>query len=113
MSLLSFRSVCINVLLNSGIGAEFFMTCTFGIGMLYSDISLLTYVQIVVYFLNAAFQFYTSKCAQGLLRLLWGGGRSWSATGLALSRHITFKTPISLLKLDFWIHIFLKIRWDP
>ena len=21
-------------------------------------------------------------CAQGLLRLLWGGGRSWSATGL-------------------------------
>ena len=52
MSLLSFRSVCINVLLNSGIGAEFFMTCTFGIGMLYSDISLFTYVQIVVYFLN-------------------------------------------------------------
>ena len=77
MSLLSFRSVCINVLLNSSIGAEFFMTCTFGIGMLYSDISLFTYVQIVVYFLNAAFQFYTSKvdmtCAQGLLRLLWGG----------------------------------------
>ena len=61
VSLLSFRSVCINVLLNSGIGAEFFMTCTFGIGMLYSDISLFTYVQIVVYFLNAAFQFYTSK----------------------------------------------------
>ena len=59
--LLSFRSVCINVLLNSGIAAEFFMTCTFGIGMLYSDISLFTYVQIVVYFLNAAFQFYTSK----------------------------------------------------
>ena len=58
MSLLSFRSVCINVLLNSGIGAEFFMTCTFGIGMLYSDISLFAYVQIVVYFLNAAFQFY-------------------------------------------------------
>ena len=56
-----FFSVCINVLLNSGIGAEFFMTCTFGIGMLYSDISLFTYVQIVVYFLNAAFQFYTSK----------------------------------------------------
>ena len=56
MSLLSFRSVCINVLLNSGIGAEFFMTCTFGIGMFYSDISLFTYVQIVVYFLNAAFQ---------------------------------------------------------
>ena len=55
------RSVCINVLVNSGIGAEFFMTCTFGIGMLYSDISLFTYVQIVVYFLNAAFQFYTSK----------------------------------------------------
>ena len=61
VSLLSFRSVCINVLLNSGIGAEFFMTCTFGIGMLYSDIILFTYVQIVVYFLNAAFQFYTSK----------------------------------------------------
>ena len=61
VSLLSFRSVCINVLLNSGIGAEFFMTCTFGIDMLYSDISLFTYVQIVVYFLNAAFQFYTSK----------------------------------------------------
>ena len=48
-------------LLNSGIGAEFFMTCTIGIGMLYSDISLFTYVQIVVYFLNAAFRFYTSK----------------------------------------------------
>ena len=28
------------------------MTCTFGIGMLYSDISLFTYVEIVVYFLN-------------------------------------------------------------
>ena len=41
--------------------AEFFMTCTFGIGMLYSDISLFTYVQIVVCFLNVAFQFYTSK----------------------------------------------------
>ena len=51
----------IHPLYNSGIGAEFFMTCTFGIGMLYSDISLFTYVQIVVYFLNAAFQFYTSK----------------------------------------------------
>ena len=25
-------------------------------------------------------------CAQGLLRLLWGGGRSWSATGLELER---------------------------
>ena len=78
MSLLSFRSVCINVLLNSGIGAEFFMTCTFGIGMLYSDISLFTYVQIVVYFLNAAFQFYTSKviwlCAGALALTLGGGG---------------------------------------
>ena len=63
-SVIAFVSQClhtVNVLLNSGIGAEFFMTCTFGIGMLYSDISLFTYVQIVVYFLNAAFQFYTSK----------------------------------------------------
>ena len=47
--------------------------------MLYSDSSLFTYVQIVVYFLNAAFQFYTSilsdmTCEQGLLRLLWGEG---------------------------------------
>ena len=25
-------------------------------------------------------------CAQGLLRLLWGGARSWSATGLAVTR---------------------------
>ena len=25
-------------------------------------------------------------CAQGLLRLLWGGGRSWSATGLMQSQ---------------------------
>ena len=85
MSLLSFRSVCINVLLNSGIGAEFFMTCTFGIGMLYSDISLFTYVQIVVYFLNAAFQFYTSRydLCTGALALTLGGARSWSATGLA------------------------------
>ena len=23
-------------------------------------------------------------CAQGLLRLLWGGARSWSATGLTI-----------------------------
>ena len=61
-SVIAFVSQCLhNVLLNSGIGAEFFMTCTFGIGMLYSDISLFTYVQIVVYFLNAAFHFYTSK----------------------------------------------------
>ena len=85
MSLLSFRSVCINVLLNSGIGAEFFMTCTFGIGMLYSDISLFTYVQIVVYFLNAAFQFYTSKVIRPVRRgscAYFGGAQSWSATGL-------------------------------
>ena len=77
MSLLSFRSVCINVLLNFGIGAEFFMTCTFGIGMLYSDISLFTYVQIVVYFLNAAFQFYTSKVIRLVRRgscAYFGGG---------------------------------------
>ena len=77
MSLLSFRSVCINVLLNSGIGAEFFMTCTFGIGMLYSDISLFTYVQVVVYFLNAAFQFYTSKVIRPVRRgscAYFGGG---------------------------------------
>ena len=77
MSLLSFRSVCINVLLNSGIGAEFFMTCTIGIGMLYSDISLFTYVQIVVYFLNAAFQFYTSKVIWPVRRgscAYFGGG---------------------------------------
>ena len=86
MSLLSFRSVCINVLLNSGIGAEFFMTCTFGIGMLYSDISLFTYVQIVVYFLNAAFQFYTSKAVRrGSCAYFGGGARSWSATGLYVS----------------------------
>ena len=31
--------------------------------MLYSDISLFTYVQIVVYFLNAAFQFYTCRAS--------------------------------------------------
>ena len=61
-SVIAFVSQCLHKCpLNSGIGAEFFMTCTFGIGMLYSDISLFTYVQIVVYFLNAAFQFYTSK----------------------------------------------------
>ena len=88
MSLLSFRSVCINVLLNSGIGAEFFMTCTFGIGMLYPDISLFAYVQIVVYFLNAAFQFYTSKVIwpvrRGSCAYVGGGARSWSATGLLL-----------------------------
>ena len=24
-------------------------------------------------------------CAQGLLRLLWGGARSWSATGLPMN----------------------------
>ena len=86
VSLLSFRSVCINVLLNSGIGAEFFMTWTFGIGMLYSNIRLFTYVQIVVYFLNAAFQFYTSKViwpvSRGSCAYFWGGGRSWSATAL-------------------------------
>ena len=77
VSLLLFRSVCINVLLNFGIGAEFFMTCTFGIGMLYSDISLFTYVQIVVYFLNAAFQFYTSKAIWPVRRgscAYFGGG---------------------------------------
>ena len=31
------------------------------VGVLRDCISLFTYVQIVVYFLNAAFQFYTSK----------------------------------------------------
>ena len=64
-----------------------FMTCTFGIGMLYSDISLFTYVQIVVYFLNAAFQFYTSKVIAPVRRgscAYFGGARSWSATGLSL-----------------------------
>ena len=86
MSLLSFRSVCINVLLNSGIGAEFFMTCTFGIGMLYSDISLFTYVQIVVYFLNAAFQFYTSKVIRPVRRgscAYFGGGPKLECYGTA------------------------------
>ena len=62
------------------------MTCTFGIGMLYSDISLFTYVQIVVYFLNAAFQFYTSKVIRSVRRgsctYFGGGARSWSDTGL-------------------------------
>ena len=61
-SVIAFVSQCLHKCPTElGIGAEFFMTCTFGIGMLYSDISLFTYVQIVVYFLNAAFQFYTSK----------------------------------------------------
>ena len=86
VSLLSFRSVCINVLLNSGIGAEFFMTCTFGIGMLYSDISLFTYVQIVVYFLNAAFQFYTSKVIWPVRRgscAYFGGGPKLECYGTA------------------------------
>ena len=87
MSLLSFRSVCINVLLNSGIGAEFFMTCIFGIGMLYSDISLFIYVQIVVYFLNAAFQFYTSKVIRPVRRgscAYFGGGPKLECYGTDL-----------------------------
>ena len=42
-------------------GARSWSATGLGIGMLYSDISLFIYVQIVVYFLNAAFQFYTSK----------------------------------------------------
>ena len=108
MSLLSFRSVCINVLLNSGIGAEFFMTCTFGIGMLYSDINLFTYVQIVVYFLNAAFQFYTSKVIRPVRRgscAYFGGARSWSATGLAkqiwfLNENLTAKDVNYEIRID-------------
>ena len=30
-------------------------------------------------------------CAQGLLRLLWGGARSWSATGLADTKTYSLK----------------------
>ena len=52
-------------------------------------------------------------CAQGLLRLLWGGARSWSATGLRIM-HPTFHVAtsfvlqlevislVSFLVLDFW-----------
>ena len=115
VSLLSFRSVCINVLLNSGIGAEFFMTCPFGIGMLYSDISLFTYVQIVVYFLNAAFQFYTSKVIWPVRRgscayFGGGGGRSWSATGLRSCRNAVWYGQQSFASRDFYILVFQKLQ---
>ena len=52
------------------------------------DDQLFTYVQIVVYFLNAAFQFYTSKVIspvrRGSCAYFGGGARSWSATGLCM-----------------------------
>ena len=32
-------------------------------------------------------------CAQGLLRLLWGGARSWSATGLPIDIEQAGATP--------------------
>ena len=35
-------------------------------------------------------------CAQGLLRLLWGGARSWSATGLS-SHFTSFNSSVSVL----------------
>ena len=38
-------------------------------------------------------------CAQGLLRLLWGGGRSWSATGLCLLIKLISNLLLSLLLL--------------
>ena len=52
-------------------------------------------------------------CAQGLLRLLWGGGaRSWSATGLPPSRGrggvittTTTEEPTVVLKLIFRFQI--------
>ena len=50
--------------------------------MLYSDISLFTYVQIVVYFLNAAFQFYTSIGGGG-------GGAKLECYGTANTSYLT------------------------
>ena len=40
-------------------------------------------------------------CAQGLLRLLWGGARSWSATGLRTI--ITNQEPMTnrLVEMEF------------
>ena len=37
-------------------------------------------------------------CAQGLLRLLWGGARSWSATVLD-TLYITMKTKLAVVPL--------------
>ena len=38
-------------------------------------------------------------CAQGLLRLLWGGGRSWSATGLIIGADFKYETRFFLSRL--------------
>ena len=39
-------------------------------------------------------------CAQGLLRLLWGGARSWSATGLC-RREYLYEIPPSAASVLF------------
>ena len=44
-------------------------------------------------------------CAQGLLRLLWGGARSWSATGLgtAITGHFIAASIWEILSLTVWL----------
>ena len=39
-------------------------------------------------------------CAQGLLRLLWGGGRSWSATGLLTRNDVPLTLELMAVKLE-------------
>ena len=54
-------------------------------------------------------------CAQGLLRLLWGGGRSWSATGLMMSmsgctskQQFLFRLSKQVGKNDFVLRLIMK-----
>ena len=44
-------------------------------------------------------------CAQGLLRLLWGGARSWSVTGLQPTTNNPFDKKLELRKLDHCISV--------
>ena len=49
-------------------------------------------------------------CAQGLLRLLWGGGRSWSATGLRSCHNAVWYGQQSFASRDFYILVFQKLQ---
>ena len=54
-------------------------------------------------------------CAQGLLRLLWGGDRSWSATGLAVqyNRTLAKPGPIALCNgSDTWSCLYMQGAGD-
>ena len=50
-------------------------------------------------------------CAQGLLRLLWGGARSWSATGLTSLQRNPGRVPQAVAEYGESLDLCINVRW--